>query len=215
MKSIFVCLILISTTLLSYSQDSIKVVNNILKTSKLNKGVYFSFNDFKENSPDSKKQFSLDKNADYYTFLVQNENNTLLTENEVWGISTGDSIYINNLKFSKNKGFKRLIKLGYPYSYFKGTSSNSELSDVSARTLLFGVIIGAVAVAASFVPQEYIVLLNMKTGEFYVLNDANFEKLLQNDADLMHKYEKILKIEDNDQFMYQLLDEYNIKHKNL
>ena len=114
---------------------TILYVSAICGQTKTNNG-FADFNEFKLNKPSLKFDFQLKQRSGGDIFLTGGISNYRLkkikpvnevgkVEEKIWGVTVGDSIYINAYPFSKVKGYNLIIEKGY-YTYFIGEPARTE-----------------------------------------------------------------------------------------
>lgn len=97
---------------------------------------FADFNEFKLNKPSLTFEFQLKHRSDGDIFMTGGISNYRLkkikpvnevgkVEEEIWGVTVGDSVYINAYPFSKVKGYNLIIEKGY-YTYFIGEPARTE-----------------------------------------------------------------------------------------
>jgi hypothetical protein len=92
----------------NYKKKSFPVFN----IQKLSKGVFLTFDEFKQNKP-SYVEFTNDFSSAQDMIFVKGKNNDDSTITDAWGFSKGDTVYI---RYSKN--YFPLIRTGYGYEFF-------------------------------------------------------------------------------------------------
>lgn len=180
----------------------------ILQTDKPARGIYMDFNEFIDNKPSVNIDFELKPRSKSKQFLLGGSDYDLVPKDgktttweakKFWGVSTGDSIFVNVSNYETNKGYIKLDKLGR-YCYLKGrTSLNTQVAGT-------GGLVGAVPYEAAFV-------LNINNGNFYMLTISIMKKILQRDAELYRQYDaEKRRQQNNPDVMLSYVDQYNIRH---
>ena len=207
MNFFYIATFLLVSVLNCFSQDSISITDNILTTTIFKQGTYANFNEFIKNSPSTNNVFSIENSQNgscYITFEPACSKYEL-----VFGVCYKDTIYINNQQFtSSSNRFSKLIKLDYPISYFMGPVAIADKKGGGAAVLF-----GLLGAAVSSIPSDRLVGIDMRTGDFIILDDYGINKLLKDDEELTSKHEMIKKMDNNELFLFQLIDAYNTKKK--
>jgi hypothetical protein len=114
---------------------TILFASTIFGQTKTNNG-FADYNEFKLNKPTLSFDFQLKQRtggdifmtggiSNYRLKKIKPVNETRKVEEEIWGISVGDTVYINAYPFSKVKGYDVIIEKGY-YTYFIGEPARTE-----------------------------------------------------------------------------------------
>ncbi len=117
----------------------------ILQTQKPEPGVYLTFKEFQNNSPSIKSDFALKPVSMARTLwagivdheLVFTGANTKLQARDCWGVSIGDSVYVNSEIFIAARGFRKFEGLGR-YCYIQAYADLREPNQPSLPHRLIG-----------------------------------------------------------------------------
>jgi hypothetical protein len=193
MKYLLFLLLLIPS--LIKGQDSARNSIDSAVILKTHQGVYRNIMEFISDNPGLQLNYSIKNRSqseivmwggsDYDVKFSRGIKKSFIKDS-IWGINTGEVILINNNLIGTNRGFVRLLKVDYPYSYF---TSNILARDESEEYAMYmgGAIFGAV----SGIPYKRIVAIDMRTGAMIRLNDYGMTLLLQKDKDLLEKYKAL------------------------
>ena len=114
---------------------TILFASTIFGQTKTNNG-FADFNQFKLNKPSLTFDFQLKQRSGGDIFMTGGISNYRLkkikpvsevgkVEEVIWGVSVGDTVYINAYPYSKVKGYNLIIEKGY-YTYFIGEPARTE-----------------------------------------------------------------------------------------
>jgi hypothetical protein len=177
----------------------------ILIVSKPRRGIYLSFQEFLSNAPSVDSDFELKSRSKGKQYLLGGSDYRLLLKDSLtkkrevrkfWGVSTGDSIYINVNQYQENRGFVKLQMLGR-YCYVIGSSS------FARETGLGG--------ALASIPYEVGYVLNINNGKFYALDHDMMLRILEMDEELSRSY-AAEKNKSDVYIMLRYIDKYNLRH---
>ncbi len=172
------------------------VVDIPLDDETLQKGIYTSFKDLKNNQPSldltGNVSASIDQNKEQY-FLTCPKTGKNLKYSYLFGFSDGESIYLNIAKYYKGNHF---IKINHFAGQFmigedvvvddkKLTAYYNASEEPSDMT--FGAI--SVVFDESLSTKKNKLLINMNDGSMVVLNNKNFKRLLKKDKELFRYYQ--------------------------
>lgn len=104
---------------------------------------------------------------------------------QFWGVSDGESIYVNEGLYGGRLNFKKLLGLGR-YCYFKG----SVPTDYATPTLAGGVVLGAATAVAVEIDGDYPYILNINNGNFFLLDKKTLGMILKRDTELQLRFEE-------------------------
>jgi len=186
---------------------------DIVKCSRPKKGLYRSFEEFRRNAPSIIRDFELvnrqgnkKHEEDGFDIVLKD---TLISQRvvhkEMWGFSTGKTVYVNAHNFQRGHGFYELLHIGR-YSYVEGT-------DPMARPTKK--LSGTTATFASRTDHKMGYLLNLNNGKFYLLNQEALEKILSQDAALLRQFQQEDKQGDKTtrrELMFRYVRLYNERH---
>ncbi|HEY9045648.1 MAG TPA: DUF6563 family protein [Ohtaekwangia sp.] len=187
----------------------------VLLVKKYNKGIYRNVDEFLENYPSIKKDFKLVKRkpdernwlgGGEYSLFVKD---TVLTRDQlrdVWGVSTGDTIYINTSNYGYGPGFEKISGLGR-YCYWQGRANKAMYSgmipgDKSNNGSALGVV--DITYDAGYI-------LNPNNGKIFSLTRNIMRKILADDSQLLSQYNRERK-ENESEILLQYIRLYNEKH---
>jgi len=174
-------------------QVDIPLNNDILQ-----KGIYTSFKDLKNNQP------SIELNANVNTTLDQHKEQYYLTcsntgkklkHSYIFGFSDGKSVYLNTAKYYKGNHF---IKLN-PFTNHLMISEDV-VADNQKLTAYYNaseepsdMTFGAISVVfdESLSVKKNKLLINMNDGSMIVLTNKNFKRLLKKDKELQRLYHDV------------------------
>ncbi|MDR2835701.1 MAG: hypothetical protein LBV69_05810 [Bacteroidales bacterium] len=199
----------ISTTIL------VLLVSIVYGQTKTAKG-FSNFNEFLENKPTMTFEFQLKKRTNGDIFMtggisnyrakkITPKNNAEKVEKELWGISIGDTVYINSYPYSKIVGYNQIIEKGY-YTYFIGEPARAEKEQ---REL--GIIKATEKQIAVCCQVGYVILLD---GTIKLLRPELLLDLCKDNENLVTKIKEAnLKFEDVLK-MFDFLAKYNLTKNN-
>lgn len=140
-----------------------------------------TFPEFRKNNPSITKPFEIKKHS---IMLIDERGKRRPFRNYFWGICQGDSVfvYLNNLTLTDEPELFPIKSLGR-FCYFSKTVKRfkpGSLEQVSYRTTIIN------RGVAYMDLMEGIVDIN--TGESYILDETVMKDLLRNDPDLLQRY---------------------------
>lgn len=202
----------LAATLLTFIVMSAVYGQDILNTDQYKKGIYLNFEEFKYNSPSLSSTFELipERNGLNYRLLISDTVVDKKFLKKVWGVNTGEEVYVNSLSYQNNNGFTLLTEIGR-YCVFKDKVSLSQKNSGAyhALTLTGGLIGGAIAGA---IPTETAIALNMNNGNFYVLRKETMMLILESEPDLLEEYKNHKRKGDED-VIIDYIHHYNARNK--
>ena len=160
----------------------------ILKTDKPTRGIYLSFEEFLNNAPSIRSEFELLPRSKgtlgerVHTLILKKSDPLKKKASKFWGVSTGDSVYVNVANYQAAKGYIKIRSLGR-YCYTKGITSPA-LRDPGGAAVLGGLVGGTIA----SIPREAGYIMNINTGNFYMLHRDIMTKILSKDNELLGAY---------------------------
>jgi hypothetical protein len=186
----------------------------ILKANKPKRGIYLSFDEFLNNAPSIQSEFELTTRSKgtlggkVYKLILKKSDPLKKKAYKFWGVSTGDSAYVNVANYQAAEGYIKLLSLGR-YCYTKGITSLT-YRDPGAAVVLGG---GMLAGTIINLPREAGYILNINTGNFYMLHRDNMTKILSKDGELLSAYsaEEEKNKKDAD-VMLSYIERYNQRH---
>lgn len=203
-------LFLVLFSVLAYGQD---IVNDL----EYKEGIYLSFEEFKTNSPSLTCDFyfSTKKNGvNFELILTDTVVGKKFLKEKIWGVCTGEVIYVNTSNYQNSKGFTRLGEIGR-YCVFKDQVSINRKNDGSLGGMalvggLVGGVIGHTIVGS--IPTETALVLNMNNGNCYFLRKETVELILQSEPQLLESFQKESRKSDED-VMVEYISKYNALNK--
>lgn len=190
----------------------------ILQADKPKRGIYLSFEEFLSNNPSVQSEFELltktkgTLGGKVYTLLLKKSDNIKKRANKFWGVSTGDSVYVNISNYQAAKGYIKLLAVDR-YCYTKGITSAALRRDdgSAASAALLGGLTGAVI---SSIPREAGYIMNINNGKFSLLSREVMLKILSRDSELLNAYSSISEKEKkDDDLMLSYIERYNERHQ--
>jgi len=167
----------------------------ILSVDKPRSGIYLDFNEFITNAPSIQSPFQLicksgeykiDRGTADYKLILLDSMNKRREIKKFWGVSDGETIYVNEVIYGGPLNFKKIHGLGR-YCYFKGTLNNSSAA-VSAG-VMGGALGGGLAAAAMEIDGDYPYILNINNGKCFLLDKKTLKTVLAKDEALLAEYE--------------------------
>jgi len=169
-----------------------------LNNEVLQKGIYTSFKDLKNNQPSleltGKVSLTEDQNKKQY-FLTCPTTGKTLKHSYLFGFSDGESIYLNTAKYYKGNHFIKLNPFADHIMISEDVvADNQKLTayyNVSEEPsdMTFGAI--SVVFDESLSTKKNKLLINMNDGSMIVLNNKNFKRLLKKDKELFRLYQDV------------------------
>lgn len=185
--------------------DSSQRQNNILTCTKLRRGIYKSFHEFKTNSPSVTREFEVVRaskskrvlmgTAEIKPMYIDPAGKLSKVEKKMWGFCDGDTIYLAIEKDVYSNEYVKLFHLGR-YSLFSSYSSLSSLSR--------GIIGGALGSILS----KSVGAINYEDGEIMDLDADTTLELLAPNSQLRDQYLKEAK-KDKEDKMVEYMTTYN------
>ncbi len=186
-------------------------------------GIYFSFDEFKSNMPSYDLPFIIKKRTNrnieawggskYKMIYTHHSTYDSLGTKTIWAVCDGEGIFINNNLISKNRGYNKLERFSYPYSYFIGyVVSQDEAEDYTPDVLMVSMTAIIDAVASSS-PYRRVTVIDMNNGDVIRLNEAGMTRLLQNEPELLNRYRKIINDPDCEEKIIEIVETLNSKVK--
>jgi len=184
----------------------------ILKADKPVRGIYLTFEEFLNNTPSIQSEFELTPG---FNGLSKSVNALILKKSDplkrkaykFWGVSTGDSVYVNVANYQAAKGYTKMLSLGR-YCYTKGITSPA-LRDPGGAAVFTGLVVGVIAT----IPREAGYILNINTGNFYLLHSDIIIKILSKDSELLKAYSAETEKNKKDaDVMLSYIERYNQRH---
>ena len=174
------------------------VVDILLDDDVLQKGIYTSFKDLKNNQPSldltGNVNTSIDQNKEMY-YLTCPKTGKNLKHSYLFGFSDGESVYLNTAKYYKGSHFIKIDPFADQFMIGEDVvvddqkltayyNTSEELSDMT-----FGAI--SVVFDESLSTKKNKLLINMNDGSMIVLNNKNFKRLLKKDKELLRIYQDV------------------------
>jgi hypothetical protein len=205
-------------------------VNDIFSANKFPKGIYFTYSDFKNNSPDTIVEFTIEVsdranhtqlNNGFYN-QVMDEDTVMLVSylrnrkgklmDHVYAFSDGDRLYINSALYQNHGNYYlRVIEVG-KIILFKDPIMNKAQS--ANNGYLIGGVIGAViGISVARKDSNGVILFYQDDGIPYKLSERTMKAILKaNDSDLYNKFMAIEK-PYRDSVLEQFVIDFNNRHK--
>lgn len=191
MRNQFVTLALTLVHLAVFAQPAI-----LEKGLKPQRGIYKTFQEFKNNAPSIKAEFQLQNTTKGHGFLNATPHETfkLLLKNpkslskrdSVWGVCDGEHVYISNNKvYKKRSCYDKLIYLGH-FCIFETVETNY-YPMMHMMPLPSGGMMPIGGGGSSRVLST--IVLNPRNGATFDLTKANLREILQNDPELLAEFE--------------------------
>jgi hypothetical protein len=171
---------------------------------ELKKGGYKTFEEFKNSTPSVDFQFLIQRRTqgdivmnggnDYKISSENEQFSRKVLKKEMWGISDGDTLYINGRVTTGLNWYSRVEVLGR-YSYLIAAFPiNPVIQDdlgLDRETIgyMFGAIGGAIQ-GARIAKMRVSLLMNMETGTLILLNKDNMIKFLNQYPNIKEQYEQ-------------------------
>jgi hypothetical protein len=206
MKHVFLILVIITTPLLTISQE----LPEILTTKQFERGIYKGFGEFLSNSPSIKDGFKIitepgdrkiENDKEVYKLIAD----SAYSKKDIkgfWGVCDGQDIYVSEQTYLGKLIFRKILGLGR-YCFFYGTTYSQ--IPVPAPSIT-----GLIAVPAKHIEP---IILNINNGKFYVLSKDILRTILEKDTELIKQYEKE-KTKGDDLIKLSYIKQYNTKHSN-
>ena len=196
----------------------------ILKSDKPKAGIYRKFEEFLNDSPSvqlrivlrprsKSKQFWLGGND--FDLMVPDGAGGLRKANRYWGVSDGDSVYVNASNYQQSRGYVKFKKLGR-FCYTKGLTSDIREGNAGymAGGIVGGAVGGAIAGAAGGVLHDAAFIFNINNGKFIMLTPEVLIKILERDEPLLSEYRLLDKREQQDpDEMLTYVEKFNRRHE--
>ena len=182
----------------------------ILQNKPLKEGIYLSFDEFLRNAPSVTTDFQLtlkgsekklEKGVGDYRLLLFDSVKTNIRSKNIWGVSDGANVFINEWSYSGIHNFKRIHRLGR-YCYFRGSIPSEQRGNVPPSLIGF---------AAIELAGDYGYVLNINNGKVFALGPDVMRLILKKDSVLSVRYEQEQK-KRNPETMFSYLDQYNQKY---
>jgi hypothetical protein len=208
MKKILISLSICILTQLLYSQNLIVDDNVTLK-----KGIYKTFEEFKNNSPSIPLEYEiLSGKIVYAGFEIHNDTlyNLKVDKDKaneiglIWGFCDGKHAYINmQPTMKRDKKTKNNIKVFKPFSQFDKIFFIGRYCYFT--TGQYG--------GNSIYPQHWVCVLDFNTGKEIYLDNKTLKELISKDEQLLEEFKNEKLFADKDLIYYRYLSLYDQKHK--
>jgi hypothetical protein len=172
---------------MNYDDNDIRITKDTLK-----KGIYGSFNEFKNNNPAFLYDFKVHNRAgkvykksrdtnDLYIDITDPAFNfdRSLFLSAIYGFCDGENVYIKEKVFNNEFGFVEISPKGR-YIVFKGSSSGVSPGSIIVGGLVggfVGVLVGGLA--GSGIKEKGEFILDVVTGETYTFDNANLDFIIE------------------------------------
>ena len=212
----FICLFCFP--ILAISQDS--VTNNILSTKKFRKGIYYSFKEFRDNSPSTTNEFRVEADSskfDRYKLLSATNKKI----KNVYGFCDGSYLYLNARTYGQGSYFVRILALG-KIIYFedKRGKKNAFANEMSGVAVMGGAIGGALvgAMAYGFGKRNanenpgWVIYMADETGEPFILDHVTLSSILKEADPQLNQEFKSRKDKNRFDVLVDFMNQFNQKN---
>lgn len=143
---------------------------NIVSSKTYKKGIYLSFEEFKNNNPSVENGFVFNSERKKLTFPFKESK---IKHSKIWGISDGNSVYINYNGFNKLEIIDR-----YCFFIDKGVK------------IIFG--FSAIPMMILPIPMPYKdgLAINFNNGAIFLLKKSTLKVLMADDKELLEAFKK-------------------------
>jgi len=164
----------------------------------LQRGIYTSFKDLKNNQPslelDANISATIDNNKEQYV-LTCPETGKTLKHSYLFGFSDGESIYLNTAKYYKGNHFIKLNPFAGNFMLSEDVVVDEQKltayyhSSEVPSDMTFGAI--SVIFDESLSTKKNKLIINMNDGSMVVLTNKNFKRLIKKDKELLRLYHDV------------------------
>lgn len=182
--------------------------DNILTTTTYRTGSYQTLDELRMNNPTLHPTLIVQAvGSKVKRYIARYADNNKRVKGEIYGFTRQDTLYVNANNYGNGHHFVPLQSLGV-YCYLEDIITDSDA--VAAGAVLGGLIGGALAGALASGNNSLV--LSLRDGNYYVLNQKMMGKLLADDAELLRRYEQE---PDPKQVLVvrECLDAYNERHQ--
>ena len=178
------------------------VLSTVTLFSQQKMGGYLNFNEFKYNTPKYETEFKVEKRTktsivmmggnDYKVTNQNPEITASVIKNELWGVYSCDTLYLNSKKITKVIWYSKVEELGrydflkVPFPASKKIQNELGVSFTNLGTS-FGAVGGAVS-GAQLATMRLLFVFDSETGDTIFLNEENLTKLLEQNKELKNNY---------------------------
>jgi hypothetical protein len=204
--------LILALAILSISQiATAQELPPIMSTKTYQKGIYRNYSEFVNNAPFIKDDFEIvTKNGDKiveagvanYSLKLNSTLKKKVNLKEIWGVSDGENIFINEYPNTFKYTFKKIHRIGR-YCYFRGNPYYDRVT-----TAMVG---GALAIAAYELEPDWPYIININNGQIFLLNKHLLEVILSKDTLLLAQYEEQASKRNYDT-LFSYIDKYNALH---
>lgn len=191
MKKLLLAFTLILLQVAVFAQPAI-----LEKGIKPKKGIYRSFQEFKNNSPSITIDCQIQKTTKGYGFfnatphetfkLILKDPKALTKKDIVWGFSDGDSVYVSNNKvYKKRSYYDKLIYLG-AYCIFETVETNF-YPMIHMMPMAGGGMTPMAGGSSNRVLST--IVIDIRNGEMFDLTKSSLRETIQSDTELLAEFE--------------------------
>lgn len=212
MRLLFLLLLLYAQV--AFAQDS--TTNNILTTRKFRKGLYNSFKEFRDNSPQN-IDFKVEADTGKYErFKLFNTSNKKIKN--VYGFCDGSYLYINAKTYGQGNYFVRILLLGQIVYFEDAKGKSKAMTAESAGTAtFFGGAVGLAIVHSSSEKSVkenpgWVVYMADNTGEPFILDPDTLSSIFE---EVDHELNLAFKANRNNKkfdVLFDYMNRFNQRH---
>lgn len=177
---------------------------NLFATSQVlyPKGCYMSFKEVLTKTPSEDHQLAIKKRTNLdikmnggNDYKLISANNTIKREflkKKIFAYSTGDSLFINCLKYRLQAWFSNVVSDGKYLVFTAGIPMDKDMQTKAMQEeiqlgMSFGVVVGAFS-GASLAMERYLYILNKETNNIVLINNEVMNDVLKDFPDLLEQY---------------------------
>lgn len=177
---------------------------NLFATSQVlyPKGCYMSFKEVLTKTPSEDHQLAIKKRTNFdikmnggNDYKLISANNTIKREflkKKIFAYSTGDSLFINCLKYRLQAWYTNVVSDGKYLVFTAGIPMDKDMQTKAMQEeiqlgMSFGVVVGAFS-GASLAMERYLYILNKETNNIVLINNEVMNDVLKDFPDLLEQY---------------------------
>jgi len=177
---------------------------NLFATSQVlyPKGCYMSFKEVLTKTPSEDHQLAIKKRTNLdikmnggNDYKLISANNTIKREflkKKIFAYSTGDSLFINCLKYRLQAWYSNVVSDGKYLVFTAGIPMDKDMQTKAMQEeiqlgMSFGVVVGAFS-GASLAMERYLYILNKETNNIVLINNEVMNDVLKDFPDLLEQY---------------------------
>lgn len=177
---------------------------NLFATSQVlyPKGCYMSFKEVLTKTPSKNHQLAIKKRTNFdikmnggNDYKLISANNTIKREflkKKIFAYSTGDSLFINCLKYRLQAWYTNVVSDGKYLVFTAGIPMDKDMQTKAMQEeiqlgMSFGVVVGAFS-GASLAMERYLYILNKETNNIVLINNEVMNDVLKDFPDLLEQY---------------------------